>query len=563
MNSSPFKPYYHQSWAVLIGIDEYEHAGPLSYAVNDCDSVRGVLMSDLGFPAENIAVLRNHEATRQRIIDAYTSLIDLAVSPDDRFMFFYAGHGLTRSGYAGPVGYLLPHDGSPDRAGTLIRWDELTRNADLIQAKHLFFVLDACFSGLALRRVAYPTPSRFLSEILQRRSRQVITAGKADQVVADGGGPEGRNSIFTGFLLEGLMGAAATPDGLLTANSLMHFVYHSVGRAPGSQQTPHYGYFDGDGDFVFVAPGQNLSERVASDVIIPASKESPPSEESPHPLPVTRPSFREINNYTNPSDPNFGRNEFSAKLTSLDFDGDREEIRSLSWLSLVIEPASSPPQPLDLNALTTKYKNYTPQGDSPQTRLRPPSELLTTMNAICLKHSIKYNSPNWAWYIRIEKSGAIELCDGYHTFFTYRDMRAFRYVQIIGLAWQFSFFARDLLAEAGFTSGARLLVNLIGTRDTILADFAKAKGKDGTKWLQPGEQGYLADGARLLDLKCPDPNLQLEYSLVLDSLTDDAALDVIRDLAQSLGLAYNHQSEPRCFVHGTETFPWDQYFSIR
>jgi hypothetical protein len=40
----------------------------------------------------------------------------------------------------------------------LIRWDELTRNADLITAKHMLFVMDACYGGLAL--MAYGTCRR-------------------------------------------------------------------------------------------------------------------------------------------------------------------------------------------------------------------------------------------------------------------------------------------------------------------------------------------------------------------------------------------------------------------
>jgi hypothetical protein len=48
-----------------------------------------------------------------------------------------------------------------------------------------------------------------------------------------------------------LDGAAALSNGLITANSLMAYVYEKVGADEYSQQTPHYGSFGGDGDFVF------------------------------------------------------------------------------------------------------------------------------------------------------------------------------------------------------------------------------------------------------------------------------------------------------------------------
>src|SRR6266403_5319532 len=96
-----------------------------------------------------------------------------------------------------------------------------------------------------------PGSTRFLKDMLLRYSRQVLTAGKANEVVADFGGPLPNHSVFTGHLIEGLRGKAAAANGVITANGLMAYVYQSVANDQNSKQTPHYGYFDGDGDFVF------------------------------------------------------------------------------------------------------------------------------------------------------------------------------------------------------------------------------------------------------------------------------------------------------------------------
>ena len=40
----------------------------------------------------------------------------------------------------------------------------------------------------------------------------------------------------------------------------MAYVYSRVANDKDSNQTPHYGHFDGDGDFVFAAPGLNELE---------------------------------------------------------------------------------------------------------------------------------------------------------------------------------------------------------------------------------------------------------------------------------------------------------------
>ena len=69
------------------------------------------------------------------------------VGRDDRIVVFFAGHGLTRPGFRGEVGFLVPVDGDTDDLSSLIRWDDLTRNAELIIAKHVLFMMDACYGG--------------------------------------------------------------------------------------------------------------------------------------------------------------------------------------------------------------------------------------------------------------------------------------------------------------------------------------------------------------------------------------------------------------------------------
>ncbi len=210
------------------------------------------------------------------------------MNPDDRVLVFFAGHGETITGNRGEVGYLVPVDGDCDKLATLIRWDELTRNADLMPAKHVLFIMDACYGGLAVKRHVSPGSRRFLKDMLRRYSRQVLTAGKADEMVADEGGPRPGHSIFTGHFLDGLDGAAASRDGIVTANGVMAYVYDRVATDHHSDQTPHYGFIDGDGDFIFsIIPPAMLAEdekKGGTDVVIevPAAlidQSDPTSEE--------------------------------------------------------------------------------------------------------------------------------------------------------------------------------------------------------------------------------------------------------------------------------------------
>lgn len=248
------KQSYENSRALIIGINRYKNASPLGYAVSDAKEIKDILVEELDFEAKNVIYLIDSEATKSNILKSFLSFTSEYVKVDDRLLVFFAGHGHTRTGFRGEVGYLVPYDADMNDYSTFIRWDELTRNAELIRAKHILFVMDACYGGLAVNRDIQGGSSRFLKDMYQRFSRQVITAGKANEVVSDSGGPIPDHSVFTGHLIEGMRGKAANEHGVITASGLMAYVYTKVANDLNSEQTPHYGQFDGDGDFIIIAP---------------------------------------------------------------------------------------------------------------------------------------------------------------------------------------------------------------------------------------------------------------------------------------------------------------------
>jgi hypothetical protein len=249
-NPTIYAPGYKNSWALIIGINEYQHVSPLQYAVNDAEAIATSLISNFNFPEKNVRLLIDDEASRKMIIHHYLNFANDGILADDRLFVFFAGHGVTKTGKRGEIGLLVPVDGAVDELSTLIRWDSLTKNGELIEAKHILFVMDACYGGLAVTRGTHTGSMRFVNDMLMRFSRQVLAAGKANEPVSDAGGPMPGHSVFTGHFLEGLSGKAASKDGIITANGIMSYVHEKVSRDPDSQQTPHYGYIDGDGDFI-------------------------------------------------------------------------------------------------------------------------------------------------------------------------------------------------------------------------------------------------------------------------------------------------------------------------
>ncbi|PEA56055.1 peptidase C14 caspase catalytic subunit p20 [Bacillus pseudomycoides] len=266
-----YRTKYANSRAIIIGINSYKEINNLGYACNDAEGIKDILISNFEFPEENITMLLNEEATKSNIMSEFMKLASDDIEVDDRVLFFYAGHGHTIPGKRGDIGFLVPHEGTLSDLSTLIRWDDLTRGSELIRAKHILFIMDACYSGLAITRTMQSGSVRFLKDMLRRNSRQVLTAGKANEVVADSNGPIPGHSIFTGHLIQGLQGNAANTDGIVTANSLMTYVYEKVSRDEYSQQTPHYGFIDGDGDFIFAAPilkKEEIDENIETDYYI-------------------------------------------------------------------------------------------------------------------------------------------------------------------------------------------------------------------------------------------------------------------------------------------------------
>ena len=278
-------PEYGESHAIVIGINKYQNVSPLAFACNDAEGVAATLIDKFGFSRSNVTTLLDSDATKSAIVDSFLDYANDGSSKDDRIFVFFAGHGFTQTGHRGEIGYLIPVDGSTNRLASLIRWDDLTRNCDLIPAKHVLFVMDACYGGLAVNRAPGPGSMRFLKNMLQRYSRQVLTAGKADEPVADAGGPIPNHSIFTGHFLQGLQGKAGTSDGVVTANGVMAYVYDKVANDVHSRQTPHFGYIDGDGDFIFSAPIlDELDEKPETDqdvlVSIPADGPTLPKDKT-------------------------------------------------------------------------------------------------------------------------------------------------------------------------------------------------------------------------------------------------------------------------------------------
>jgi len=175
--------------AVLVGIDKYRPAtaaekqaarkkgisspgrgdyafGSLDGAVNDAESMRDILVHTYGFSPDNVHLLENDAATRERILgDMRKFFVDEAGDGDVLF-FFYAGHG---SQVKNSLSYK-----SDKQDETIVPWDanagvwdirdkEIARLFNDVLDKHkvtLTAVFDSCHSGSIARGLTSQVKTR-------------------------------------------------------------------------------------------------------------------------------------------------------------------------------------------------------------------------------------------------------------------------------------------------------------------------------------------------------------------------------------------------------------------
>jgi hypothetical protein len=235
--------------ALLIGISAYCHLRPLAKTTIDARDLHD-LLGQSGYPAANLALLLDEQATKPAISDKLDWLAHHA-GTDDTVIVFFSGHGAQRVGGFEPGEYLCPVEADwYNLRSTAISDEELTTALGAIPARRVVVFLDACHSGgVGEPKDASLVVKAGLSEAAYERlaageGRVVIASCKPDEVSWEL--PEMRNSLFTHYLLKGLRGAAADDDGAVRVFNLFDYVSKQV-----PQHKPQHPLFKGEIDLNF------------------------------------------------------------------------------------------------------------------------------------------------------------------------------------------------------------------------------------------------------------------------------------------------------------------------
>ena len=212
------QPENKHAVAVIIGNKVYADRVPaVSFAHNDADAMRDLLVNQLGYRDGNIIDLRDASQAKFTAIfgseKSHKGKLFGYVRPNKSDVtVFYSGHGVPGSN--DKRGYLLPVDGDPDLAefnGYPI--DLLFRNLAKIESRSMTVFIDACFSGNTPKGMLLRSASGISITPKMPRSTGkmvVVTAARGDQLAS--WDEAARQGLFTKHLLRALKGAADAED---------------------------------------------------------------------------------------------------------------------------------------------------------------------------------------------------------------------------------------------------------------------------------------------------------------------------------------------------------------
>lgn len=201
--------------ALIVGINYYEHGGPLFGCVDDAHAVRAVLEhhgdGSVNFDCKLLTATGpgdrvNRNDLKDRVADLFKAQAEIA-------LFYFAGHGHIES----TGGYLLASDARRGDEGL-----PLTDILTLANASHVrnkVVILDSCHSGIA------GTPPGGVNLAALSEGLSVLTASTADQYATE----ENARGVFTTLLVDALHGGAANLTGDVTPGSVYAHVDQSLG----------------------------------------------------------------------------------------------------------------------------------------------------------------------------------------------------------------------------------------------------------------------------------------------------------------------------------------------
>jgi tetratricopeptide (TPR) repeat protein len=265
---------FGKSYALIVGVGDYDDYTKLSAPAADAEQVRNFLRDEAQF--DRIITLTDDKATRSRIESLMDSILPQLVQSNDRFLF-----GITRKLAASKRGYLILKSSNKNSWDEMIDMPRIREwSENFGDARHVLFVLDACFSGLAAaeRKVGFDPKNQTIQRLMQPASH-IITAG----VEGEESFIFNEKSLFTAAFLAAARGSLSRPsDGVISLSEMMVQINRALDakRAELNEKfkmTPHTYYSrieNNAGEFFFLPNTISRSNTPAPSVSAALEKKS-------------------------------------------------------------------------------------------------------------------------------------------------------------------------------------------------------------------------------------------------------------------------------------------------
>ena len=237
-------PAFNKSYAFLVGIGKYKHLPPLSSPSQDVDRM-SVYLQQQGF--DEVVAIKDDSVSEDTFRQP-EKYLKLKMGPDDRFLFYYSGHGMSVPAGARTRGYIPLVDEVAGGRTRSVPMDAVVEWLKSLNPQHLLVILDSCFSGLAIggieQKEVAATERKLdraaFDALSQPPARYLLMAGNEHQVTF--GGRQWNGSLFTDTLLRGMRkDADLFHDGIVTTRGLYVYLQKTVpseARKAGRELTP-------------------------------------------------------------------------------------------------------------------------------------------------------------------------------------------------------------------------------------------------------------------------------------------------------------------------------------
>ena len=227
----------NNTFAVIIGNENYSQVSKVSYALNDAKIFATYCQKTLGLPQKNIKTYT--DATFGILLSAVDNIKKIAEAYKGNLnvIFYYAGHGLPNED--SKDAFLLPVDADGRNTAACYATNKLYEELAGLGAKSVTVFMDACFSG-AQRGEGMLASARGVAikprDVEPKGNMVVFSAASADETAYPY--TEKGHGLFTYFLLKKLQES----KGNATLGELGSYIREKVSQESivtnGKSQTP-------------------------------------------------------------------------------------------------------------------------------------------------------------------------------------------------------------------------------------------------------------------------------------------------------------------------------------